>query len=465
MPKPQSPLPSSPETERALVGALLFDGSRWVAVRDIVRPEHLLDRKVRVVLEAIDECVASGSIPDVVTVANVLQKGGRLASIGGPALLAELAEAMPSAANVEHYARIVYEKAALRKTISLTTSASVMAREDGARFKDVVPDLQRELAALVAPCYAQKPLPIAEYLTRTLESVARAQLGQPMVDTIPTGITDLDYLVSGFARGELVLIAGRPSMGKSALAFQVAKNMAARGNSVLIFSVEMDAQSVVMRWLSEMSGMSLSRLRHGRIDDAGARALAEQAGLLGNFPIKIDQSPGIDIDSLVGKTRRVVIEGVVDIVVVDYIQLMGGDRSDDNKRVSMITAGLKNLARELFIPVVGVSQLSRAPEVRGGHRRPMLSDLRDSGSLEQDADLVIFVYRAEMYADTIKDKQIEVCGVKYPIGGLAELIVAKNRNGPTGSVATRFTPMLTRFEPIDEQSGTVTEAGESVDPF
>jgi replicative DNA helicase len=272
---------------------------------------------------------------------------------------------------------------------------------------------------------------------------------------IGSGFDRLDDFTTGFGAGELIIVAARPSMGKTTLAMNFAKAAAAQFDKpVAIFSLEMEVRQLVLRMLAGEAHIPLQKLRTGRLKKDDYIRLATAAAKLAELPMFFDDQPGLEIGTLRARARQLWMEHKIGMVVIDYLQLIQPPVMADNQQqfIAYVSASLKNLAKELKIPVVCLSQLSRAPETRGGDRRPMLSDLRDSGAIEQDADIVMFVYRPEMYKDFIKGKTYEIAGVEYPIDGLAEVIVAKNRNGPTGSVPLTFVGSLTTFQPITTEA-------------
>jgi replicative DNA helicase len=451
--------------EKALLGALLLDGSAFARVGDLLdegsfyRPVHSLIYGAMSNLDRHHEPI------DLVTVSEELKRQNRLEEIGGPVYLTELAESMPSAANVEHYARIVHEKSLLRRMISLGTETATSAYESAARADEVFEDLQRRLVQLIGERRGRHAQKADAVLHQTMEYITHLKAGGQYLTGVGSGFDRLDDLTTGFNPGELVIIAARPSMGKTSLAMNVARAAAERHNcSVLIFSLEMEVRQLMLRLLSSESHIGLQKLRTtARLSDEEYVRLAQAAGRLAELPVFFDDTAGVGIETIRARSRQMWIEHKIGMIVVDYLQLIQPPQMAESQQqwVAFLSASLKSLAKELGIPILCLSQLSRAPETRGGDRRPMLSDLRDSGAIEQDADIVMFVYRPEIYKEFIKAKQYEIAGRKYDVDGLAEIIVAKNRNGPTGSVALAFVGKYTMFADVTGEAPPPTEEKES----
>jgi len=459
-------MPHSLDMEKAVLGALLADGSAFGRVGDLLEDASFY-RPVHSILFGAMRSLDQHHEPiDVITVAEELKRQNRLEEIGGPAYLAELAEAMPTAANVEHYARIVHEKAMLRRMIGLGNDTSSAAYDPSARADEVFEDLQSKLVRLIGERRGRHAQRADSVLHSTMEFITHLKSSGEYLSGVGSGFDLLDDLTTGFNAGELVIIAARPSMGKTSLALNIARVAADRHHCpVAVFSLEMEMRQLMMRMLSSEAHIGLQRLRTtARLNDEEYMRLAEAAARLADLPIYLDDSAGLGIETLRARARQLWIENKIGLIVVDYLQLIQPPQMVDNQQqwVAFVSASLKSLAKELSIPIICLSQLSRGPETRGGDRKPLLSDLRDSGAIEQDADVVMFVYRPEMYKDVIKGKEYEVAGRKYPIEGLAEIIVAKNRNGPTGSVPLVFVGKYTMFASITGETPPVSaEAAES----
>jgi replicative DNA helicase len=441
------------EMEKALLGALLLDGSAFARVSDLVdsisfyRPIHAT------VFGAMAELDQHHEPIDLVTVTEELRRQNKLEEVGGPVYLTELAENMPSAANAEHYARIVHEKSLLRRMISLGTETSASAYESAARPDEVLESLQKRLVELVSERRGRHAVKADAALHQTMEYITHLKSGGEFLSGVGSGFDDLDDLTTGFNPGELVIIAARPSMGKTSLAMNIATAAAEKYHtSVAVFSLEMEVRQLLLRMLSGEAHIPLQKLRTtARLNDDEYVRLAQGAGRLAELPIFFDDTAGLGIEALRARARQLWIEHKIGMVIIDYLQLIQPPKMADNLQqwVAFVSASLKSLAKELGLPVVCLSQLSRAPETRGGDRKPLLSDLRDSGAIEQDADVVMFVYRPWVYREHTKSKKYEIAGQEYDITeNLAEVIVAKNRNGPTGNVPLAFLGQFTQFAPM-----------------
>jgi replicative DNA helicase len=432
--------PHDLEAEQSVLGAILLDEIAIVKVSEFLRPDDFYRKNHADVYRASLELLAQGEPIDIVTVGSELEKMGVLERIGGRSYLAQLEQSVPTAANIEYYGRIVKEKATKRSLISAGGDIAGLGYDDAVEASDALNSAQKIVFDLSEDRVSADFEKLFQLLRRTMERVDTLQAaGGGGVIGVPSGFYDLDGKTNGFKTGELIIVAGRPAMGKTSLALNVALEAAVMHQvPIAIFSLEMSKDQLAERLLCEYARVDAQRLHKGLLGEAEVDRLARSLGPLGEAPIYIDDSPLLDELMLLTKSRRAKLQHGIGMVVVDYLQLMhsrGG--GDDNRvqEVSQISRSMKALARELEVPVIAISQLSRAPEQRTD-KRPMLSDLRESGSIEQDADVVLFLYREGYYnrADT---------------SGIAEVIVAKNRNGPVGTVNLRFVPELTRFENVD----------------
>jgi replicative DNA helicase len=459
--------PQSQESEQALLGALLLDGSAFSRVADLLdensfyRPAHSLVYTAMHALDAHHEPI------DLVTVTEELRRMGKIEEIGGPVFLTELAEVVPSAANVEHYARMVHEKAMLRRMIAVSNEAAMQAYDSAARADQVFEGLQRKLVELLRERRGRHAVHVGDVLHETMEYVSQMKMSHEYVTGIPTGFRRLDDLTTGFNPGELIIVAARPSMGKTSLAMNMALAAAEHRNTpVAVFSLEMETRQLLLRMLSGESHIMLQRLRTPvKLKDEEWTRLANAAGRLAQLPMYFDDTAGLGIESLRTRARQLWMDHKIGLVVIDYLQLIQPPKMADNQQqwVAFVSSSLKALAKELGIPVICLSQLSRAPETRGGDRKPMLSDLRDSGAIEQDADMVMFIYRPWVYRDQTKSKKYEIGNTQYDINeNLAEVIVAKNRNGPTGSAALSFLGEFTLFGEMTGETPPPSAEGEEV---
>jgi replicative DNA helicase len=372
-----------------------------------------------------------------VTVKEQLAREGRLDDVGGPAYLAELLEGVPRSANVEHYARIVKEKEMLRELIRCTQGILASALEQRRPTEELLDDAEKTIFQVAEKRLRVGFQPISVTAEQSLQAIEELTRRRELITGIATGFPPLDEMTAGLQRGDLVIIAARPSMGKTSLALNIASHAALNHDrTVGMFSLEMSHQQLFFRLLCSEGHVDAHRLRTGRIDREEWQGIIKVFGRLSDAPVYIDDTPGAGILEMRAKARRLKREKGLDLLIVDYLQLMRGRGRYESRQqeISDISRSLKELAKELDVPVVALSQLSRAPEQRGGDRRPQLSDLRESGALEQDADVVMFLYREEVYKRDDPD-----------LRGQAELIVGKQRNGPTGTVRLRFIREYTRF--------------------
>ncbi len=439
--------PFALEAETAVLGGMLID--REAVTRAI---EHLNEGMFyreanRRLYRAMIRLYERGDVIDVITVSEELKKTGELDTAGGFDYLGALVDAVPTAANVEYHARIVRDKALLRRLVEAASQIIRDVYDQGERQVEEVLDGAEARIFQVAESHKREGFVwIKEILWSTFEHIERLQESETGITGVATGFPDLDRMTTGFQKGDLCIVAARPSMGKTSWVLNVAANAAITHNiPVALFSLEMSSEQLVQRLLCAEGRIDAQRLRRGRLGPEEHQRLAASAGHLNTAPIWIDDQPGSNVLEIRAKARRLQSElrsndKDLGLVIIDYMQLMSGTAQTESRvqEVSQISRGLKSLARELEVPVIALSQLSRGPEQRTD-KRPMLSDLRESGSIEQDADLVIFLYRPEYYASPDKKEELE---------GKAELIVGKQRNGPTGSVELFFQKAYTRFDSV-----------------
>jgi replicative DNA helicase len=430
-------LPHSVEAERSVLGAILVDNQQFERAREILTSRAFYARRNQQIFEVLQKLVDAGTALDVVTVKAELEREGLLDEIGGPAYLAELLEGVPRSANVEHYARIVKEKDMLRELIRCTQGILASALEARDTTDQLLDDAEKAIFQVAEKRLRPGFLPISVTAEESLHAIEELTRRRELITGVPTGFPVLDEMTAGLQRGDLVIVAARPSMGKTSLALNICTHAALnQGRTVGVFSLEMSHQQLFFRMLCSEGHVDAHRLRTGRVDREEWQGIIKVFGRLSGAPVYIDDSPGIGIMEMRAKARRLKREKNLDLLIVDYLQLMRGRGRYESRQqeISDISRSLKELAKELNLPVVALSQLSRAPEQRGGDRRPQLSDLRESGALEQDADVVMFLYREELYKRDDPD-----------LRGQAELIVGKQRNGPTGTVRLRFIRDYTRF--------------------
>ena len=397
-----------------------------------------------------------GDVIDPVTLRDELSRRGDLDRAGGMEYIAALIDVVPTAANIDYHARIVRDKAVLRRLVEAATGIIQDIYEGHGTAGEVLDNAEHRVFQVAQFRRTEEFIRIKELIWPTMERIEQLQSGAGALTGVPSGFVDLDRYTAGFQRADLVIIAARPSMGKTALALNIVQHAAIEHNTgVAFFSLEMSKDQLVQRLLCSEGLVDAQRLRRGQLRDDDYPKLARAAGLLGTAPIWIDDSAALTPLAMRSKARRLKAEHDIALVIVDYLQLMQGPGDVENRQqeISYISRSLKALAKELDVPVVAISQLSRAPEQRGGeHRRPQLSDLRESGAIEQDADVVCFIYRQEFYDGPVDPKTNE------SIEGIAEVIVGKQRNGPTGTVKLHFKKEYTRFDNYTAREAPV-EAG------
>ncbi len=453
--------PYSAEAEISVLGGMLIDPDAVAKVVELVDDSMFYREGHRRLFRAMARLFERGDVVDVVTVSEELKKTGELEETGGHGYLAELLDAVPTAANIEYHARLVREKALLRRLIDASSRIIRDVYEQGERVVEEVLDQAEQRIFQVAQSHEREGFVwIKEILWPTFEHIERLQQTESGITGIPTGFHDLDRMTTGLQDGDLCIVAARPAMGKTSLVLNIAQNAAiGEERDVAIFSLEMSKEQLVQRFLCSEARVDAQKLRRGRLTPEQYQRLAAAAGHLNTAPIWIDDSPGSTVLEMRAKARRLKAETNLDLLVIDYMQLMSGGRRTESRvqEVSEISRGLKALARELQVPVVALSQLSRAPEQRTD-RRPQLSDLRESGSIEQDADVVMFLYRPEYYfGSTDKDGN--------NIEGKTELIIGKQRNGPTGVVNLYFHKEYTRFDSAAPEGVQAAAAGGGSEPF
>jgi len=435
--------PVSLEAEVAVLGGLLNDPDAFARVMETIDDSMFFREAHRRIFRAASRLFTRGEVADVITVGDELRNSGELDSAGGLPYLAELLEAVPTAANIQYHARIVQSKALLRRLIDASSQIIRDVYEQTDRpVEDVLDGAEQRIFQVAQSHDRGGFVRIKQILRETFERIEHLQESGGPVIGVPTGFKDLDRMTAGLHPGDLVIVAARPSMGKTSWVLNAAQNAAIDHQvPVAIFSLEMSKEQLVQRFLCAEGRVDAGHLKIGRLSSDEMQRLARAAGLLNLAPIWIDDSPGSTVLEMRAKARRLKTDENIGMLVIDYLQLMsGGGRGSDSRtqEVSEISRGLKALARELAIPVIALSQLSRGPESRQD-KRPMLSDLRESGSIEQDADIVMFLFREEYY---LRPEEVDEKG----LAGKAELLIAKHRNGPTGVVDLFFHKAYTRFD-------------------
>ena len=428
-------LPHSVEAEQSVIGSMIMDRDAIMTASEVITSEDFYQSQYGVLFDAMLELYNEGKPVDLVTLQERLREKDVPPEISSLEFVRDLLDAVPTSANVRHYATIVQEKSMLRKLIKVNediANTCYLARE---KTEDILEETEKKIFDLLQYRSTGDFVPIKQVVLNALDKIEKASKNKGTVTGIPTGFIDLDYKTSGFQPSDLILIAARPSMGKTAFVLNVAQHMAFKeGKTVAIFSLEMSKEQLVNRLFSLESKVDSQALRTGNLTDEDWAKLIEGAAVVGKSNLIIDDTPGISIAELRSKCRKFKLEHDLGIIIIDYLQLMSGGKHSESRQqeISEISRSLKAVARELNVPVVALSQLSRAVEQRPDHR-PMLSDLRESGAIEQDADVVMFLYRDDYYNKDTDKKNI------------AEVIIAKKRNGPIGTVELVWLPNYTKF--------------------
>ncbi len=433
--------PNSIEAEQSVVGAMLIDKDAIQIASEIVGPDDFYNRQLGTLFETMVELDRTGSAVDVVTLQNRLREKNVSAQVSSAEFIGELVATVPTSANVKYYAQIVAEKSTLRKLIHVSEDTINTCYTGAEDMEGILNDVEKNIFQITQKRNTGEFVPISQVVMNALERIEKASKTTGNVTGHATGFTDLDYDTAGFQPSDLILIAARPSMGKTAFVLNIAEHMAFHDDKcVAIFSLEMSKEQLVNRLLAMESHVDSQHIRTGNMSDMDWENIIESADSIGRSKLIIDDTPGISIQELRSKCRKYKMEHGLQIIMIDYLQLMtGGSGKGSESRqqeISDISRSLKSLARELNVPVVALSQLSRAVEQRPDHR-PMLSDLRESGAIEQDADMVMFIYRDDYYNKDTEKK------------GVADIIIAKQRNGPIGTVELMWLPQYTKFANLE----------------
>ena len=434
--------PYSEEAETAVIAAMLMDQDAILRAAEHVDDTMFYREQNRRMFRAMIAISERGDVVDPLTLSEELSRRGELEAGGGKERIGELIDAVPTAANVEYHAKIVKEKALQRRLIETCTALVGEAFEGKTTAAELLDDAEHRIFQVSQQRGMQGFTRIKELMWPTMERIEALQRGGKTITGVPSGFNDLDELTSGFQPADLVIVAARPSMGKTAFVLNVAQYAAIEKKTpIAIFSLEMSKESLVQRMLTAEARVDAQKLRKGMLRDDDFPRMARAAGILSSAPIWIDDAAGITLLEIRSKARRLKVDSDIGMVVVDYLQLIQGPASSESRQqeISQISRSLKALAKELGVPVIALSQLSRAPEQRAGDHRPQLSDLRESGAIEQDADLVMFIYRQEVY-----DGPVDKDG--NSLEGRAEIIIGKQRNGPIGTANLFFHKAYTRFE-------------------
>ncbi|WP_299052921.1 replicative DNA helicase [uncultured Polaribacter sp.] len=440
--------PQAVELEEAVLGAMMIDKKGIDDVIDVLSSDAFYDQKHQEIYAAIYQLFQNSEPIDLLTVSNLLKKNGKLDFVGGDFSLIRLTQKVASSAHIEFHARIILQKYIQRKLISISSEIIENAYDEGTDVFDLLDDAEAKLFEVTQGNLKKSSEPAGSLVKQALKKIQ--EIGnQEGMSGLATGFTKLDALTSGWQPSDLVIIAARPGMGKTAFVISMAKNMAIDFNhGVAVFSLEMSSVQLITRMISSETGLTSEKLRKGNLEPHEWEQLNVKVKKLSDAPIFIDDTPSLSVFDLRAKARRLVSQHNVKIIVIDYLQLMtaggkaGGNREQE---ISMISRNLKALAKELEVPVIALSQLSRAVETRGGSKRPLLSDLRESGAIEQDADIVSFIFRPEYYGMTEWDDDEHT-----PCEGQGEFIVAKHRNGGLDNIRLKFTGHLAKFSDLEE---------------
>jgi replicative DNA helicase len=432
-------LPHSVEAEQSVLGGLMLDNTVWDRVADTIMEDDFYNPAHQLIFHAISDLTRRNQPFDVLTLTETLKNRGELENAGGEVFLFELARNTPTVANITAYAEIVRERSILRKLIETSGEIVDLAfNPDGHNSKEILDKAESKIFHIAEQrARGQGPTDISTLLAKATERIDVLYHSDSAITGLSTGFSDLDDMTSGIQRGDMIIIAGRPSMGKTALAMNIAEHAAIKNSQpILVFSMEMPGESLAMRMMSSLGHIDQHKVRTGKLHDDDWPRLTSAVSMLSEAPLFIDDTPSMSPGELRARARRLSrTKGQLGLIVIDYIQLMQvpGFKENRTSEITEISRSLKALAKELNVPVLALSQLNRSLEQRGD-RRPVMSDLRESGAIEQDADLIVFIYRDEVYHEDSPDK------------GVAEIIIAKQRNGPIGKVKLTFLGQYTRFE-------------------
>ena len=428
-------LPHSVEAEQSVIGSMIMDREAIVVASELISGEDFYNKQYGVLFETMVELNDKGHPVDLVTLQDKLKEKDVPAEVSSLEFVRDLITSVPTSANIKYYANIVAEKATLRRLIRLNEDIANTCYAGKEKLEYILEDTEKRVFQLVQRRNTDDFTPIRQIVMNAMDRVEAASRNKGSVTGIPTGFLDLDYRTAGMQPSDLVLIAARPSMGKTAFVLNIAQHVAFKQNkTVAIFSLEMSKEQLVNRMFSLESNIDAQNLRTGQLNDEEWEKLIESAGVIGKSNLFIDDTPGISVAELRSKCRKLKLEKNLSMIIIDYLQLMSGSGRSESRQqeISDISRSLKGIARELSVPVLALSQLSRAVEQRPDHR-PMMSDLRESGAIEQDADVVMFIYRDDYYNHDTEKKDI------------AEIIIAKQRNGPIGTVELAWLPKYTKF--------------------
>ena len=445
--------PQSLEAEMSILGGILIDNDAINRVLEILLPEDFYRESHRKIFQAMMRLSDQREPSDLITMTDILRKQGELEEVGGAAYLATLVDYVPTAANISYYCKIVKEKAVNRKLISVATEIVTRGYDEQADVNELLDVAQKQIYEISENKLRPQYVPVQAVVKDTFKILKSLHDRKELITGTPTGYTDLDTMTAGFQPGDLIIIAARPSMGKTTLALNIAQYASAESKKKIpsaIFSLEMGKEQLVMRFFASIARVDFGKMRTGHFQDSDWPRLTRAAGVLHDSKIFIDDTPAISVLELRSKARRLKSEHDIGLIIVDYLQLMRGGTNPESRQqeISEISRSLKALAKELNVPVVALSQLNRELEKRGD-KRPMMSDLRESGAIEQDADVIMFVYREAVYCESCR-KRDGSCTEGHERN--AELIIGKQRNGAIGTVKLAFLGEHTRFENLSDRN-------------
>ncbi len=435
--------PQNIEAEQCVLGSILLSQGAIEKTADLLSAEDFYKPAHQTIFAAMLDLFQRSEPLDIITITNSLQNRNKLNEIGGPAYLANLSDMVPVASNITYYARIVRDKSILRQLIRTSTEIAGRCYEEQGDIELLLDSVEQTVFDISSAKSAQAFAPMSEIIKQTFEHVEKLSERRELITGVPSGYDDFDKITAGLQSSDLIIVAGRPSMGKTAFAMNIVQNAALLAKvPSAVFSLEMAKEQLAMRMLCSISRVDSSRLRTGHLNDHDWPKLVRATGMLAQAPIFIDDTPAISVLEMRAKTRRLKSEHNIGLVVVDYLQLMRGGPNTNSREqeISEISRSLKAMAKELHLPVIALSQLNRSLESRTD-KRPMLSDLRESGAIEQDADVICFIYRDEVYNKSPDN----------PRRGVAEVIIGKQRNGATGTVDLAFINTITTFENLARQ--------------
>lgn len=451
--------PQALDLEEACLGALMLEKDALTKVIDILHPDSFYKDSHRLIFQAIRRLFERSEPIDILTVTNELKKSGELDIVGGPYAITQLTNRVASAANIEYHSRIILQKHIQRELIRISAETIKDAYEDTSDVFMLLDKAEKNLFEVAQGNIRRNYQEMSTMVSEAYKQIEAARLHGTGVTGVQSGFTDLDRITSGWQKSDLIIIAARPGMGKTAFVLSLARNAAIGFNRpIAVFSLEMSSVQLVQRMISSETGIPSDKLRKGTLDNTEWQKLVSMTGKLSSAPVYIDDTPSLSVFDLRSKCRRLKAMYGIEMIVVDYLQLMRSevDAKSGNREqeISTISRSLKALAKELNVPVIALSQLSRAVESRGGSKRPQLSDLRESGAIEQDADMVTFIYRPEYYG-------IEFDEDNNPTKGTAEIIIAKHRNGALDTVRLKFINHLAKFTDLDASEGDMEGEGSS----